>query len=116
MVFITNEESINKIYSKNDQFIILSDFKGWRDKITRKCKTCGDTKDVQARSLIELNKNGNVRKCSVCAARERAQKKRKTHEQFLKELYEINPDIEILSELHKMQQNMEYIACKFIER
>lgn len=109
MIFITNEEAINKIYSINDQFIILSDFKGWRDKITRKCKTCGDTRDVQARALIELDKNGNLRKCPVCAARERAQKKRKTHDQFLKELYEINPDIEILSEYIT---NSEKVKCK----
>lgn len=93
----------------NKQFLILSDFKGWREKITRKCKTCGDIREVQARALIEHNKNGNLRKCPVCAAKERAKDMRKTHEQFLKELYKINPYIEILS---KYSTNSEKIECK----
>lgn len=94
----THEEAVKKISELNTNFTVLSEFKGWREKITRQCNVCGDIREVHARSLIEKDKNGKVRGCAICVARERANKVRKTHEQFIKELAEINPNIEVLGE------------------
>ena len=93
----------------NPNVIILTEFNGWREYITRECKICGDVRKVKARSLIEKDKNGEIRKCVVCAAKERAKSKRKTHEQFIKELSKINFDIEILSEY---VSNFEKVKCR----
>lgn len=107
--YITKQENaINKIYDINPNFTLLSKFNGWREKITRKCNVCGDVRTVHARSLIE-KKNGKIRGCVVCVSRERALSKRKTHEQFLKELQSINSQIEVLD---KYVTNSDKIRCK----
>lgn len=99
MIAITKEEkAIKKMAEINPNFIVLSEFKGWREDIVRKCNVCGDIRTVQARTIIEKDKNGNVRKCPVCAAKERGKKLRKTQEQFIKELQGINDKIEIIGE------------------
>lgn len=48
--------------------------------------------------MVEQNAKGEPRKCPVCAARERALSRRKSHKQFVEEMKQINPNIEILSE------------------
>lgn len=111
MLKITHEEAIDKIYRANNNFIILSEFKGWREKIIRQCKVCGDIREVHARSLIELNKDGTTRGCMKCRAIERANNKRKTHEQFLKELHDVNKNIEILTEYISNNHN---VKCRCI--
>lgn len=97
MIYITKDE-INHILENHPYFEVLSEFKGLRKPILRKCKICGDIREVNARCLVEKDTNDNYRKCSICAAKERAKLKRKTHEQFVKEMQNINPNIEILSE------------------
>ena len=59
--------------------------------------------------MIERDKNGNVRGCVSCIAKERANKKRKTHEEFIKELKNVNPNIIILSEY---KTNNDKVKCK----
>lgn len=91
------EKAIQKINELNPNFTIISDFKGWREDIVRKCNICGDIRAVKARSLIEKNR-GQVRGCITCVAKERAKLKRKSHIQFIKELNDVNPNIEVLEE------------------
>ena len=64
---VEHEKAVKKIASINPNYTILSEFKGWREDITRKCNICGDIRMVKARSLIEKN-HGQVRMCPVCAA------------------------------------------------
>lgn len=110
MIIITiQEKAIKKIYDVNSNYTVLSEFKGWREDIVRKCNICGDIRTVKARSLVEKNKKGEIRKCPVCAARERGKSLRKTHKQFIKELSSINNNIEILS---KYITNSDKVKCK----
>ena len=88
---MSQDEFIAKVYFKNPDFEILSEYKGSRINVLRKCKACGDIREVQARTLLE------GRKCPVCAAKERALKLRKTNEQFIAELKNVNPNIEVLT-------------------
>ena len=97
MIYITKDE-INHILENHPYFEVLSEFNGLRKPILRKCKICGDIREVNARCLVEKDTNNNYRKCSICSAKERAKSKRKTHEQFIKEMQNINPNIEFLSE------------------
>ena len=109
IIITTQEKAIKKINDINPNYTVLSEFNGWREDITRKCNICGDIRTVKARSLVEKNKNGELRKCPVCVAIERAKSKRKTHEEFVEELYSIKPYIEILS---KYVTNSEKVKCR----
>lgn len=106
---LSQEDALKRIYDVNPTITILSEFKGWRKPIKRECNVCGDIRIVNAKSLVEKTKNGQVRKCPVCAARERALLKRKTNKQFISELYDINPNIEPLEEY---TTNDVYIRCR----
>ena len=94
---VNKDDAINKIHKANPNYTLLSDFNGWREDITRKCNICGDVRTVKARSLIEKN-HGKIRICPVCAAKERAKQKCKTHNKFIEELVSINPNIDVLDE------------------
>lgn len=105
---VKQENAIKKIESINPNYTVLSEFNGWREDITRKCNICGDIRTVKARSLIEKN-HGKVRMCPVCAAIERSKAKRKSHEQFVMELNNINSNIEVLGEY---ETNDKPLQCK----
>ena len=96
IIIISSEKAIQKIQNINPNFIILSEFKGWRENITRQCKVCGDIRTVHARCLIEKKKNGELRRCPACIAKEQSKLRRKSHEQFVHELNQINCNIKIL--------------------
>lgn len=97
MICITRKEIID-ILDNHPYYEILSEFKALRKPVIRKCKKCGDIKEINARNMVEKDSNGNYRKCPVCVAKERALLLRKTHEQFIEEMSIINPNIEIISE------------------
>lgn len=89
---MSTDEFKNKVHSCNPNLEVLSEYKGIRSKVLRRCKVCGDTREVTARTLL------SGRKCISCVAAERAKGLRKTHSQFVDELRQINCDIEILTE------------------
>lgn len=88
----TTEDFKKEVFDVNPNFEILSEYNGLRKKITRKCKVCGDVREVQARMLLDN------RGCQACVASKRGAKKRKSPIQFSTELFEVNPNIELLSE------------------
>lgn len=83
---------------------VLGEYKGGRKKILHKCILCGHKREVTPNSLFQT-KYG----CPKCAHITNGQKQMRTHEQFILELKEINPKIEILSEY---QGNNEKISCR----
>ena len=89
---MSQEEFVSKVSILNPQFEILSDYQGNISPVMRRCKICGDERYVSARSILEW------RGCVVCAAKKRAQNRRKSNGQFISEMNAINPDIIILSE------------------
>ena len=84
-MYITKDEIIY-ILDNHPFFEVLSEFHGLRKPVLRKCRSCGDTREVNARCLIEKDKFGNYRNCICCAAKERAKAIRKTHTQFINEI------------------------------
>ena len=108
MMYITKDEIIY-ILDNHPFFEVLSEFHGLRKPVLRKCRSCGDTREVNARCLIEKDKFGNYRNCICCAAKERAKAIRKTHTQFINEIKNINPNIEFLSEY---KSNNSKIVCR----
>ena len=103
MATMTNEEFRRKVLKVNSNFEVLSEYKGSREKILRRCKVCGDERVVNAGALLE------GRGCQVCVKKASAQKRKKTPEDFKKEVAKKQPNIELLSDYKSAQ---EYILCR----
>lgn len=97
---LTHEEFLNRIKIKNPNIEILSKYINSRTKIECKCKICGH---------IWYPKAGEIKGCPECDKLNRSNKLRKTHEQFIKELENINPYIEVLD---KYINNNTKIECR----
>lgn len=102
--FKTHEDFVKFVLEKYPSYEILSKYKGVRQDIVRRCKICGDTRTVKARALIEGHRG-----CLTCIARARGREKAKAHEQFVKEMKSVNPNIEILS---NYVANNQKVKCK----
>ncbi len=100
---MTHDEFIAKVMKKNPNFEVISKYTGKRDKVLRKCKICGDERYVGADHLL------TGRGCIKCKAKASASKKKKTPEDFVKEVAVKHPNIELLSDYKGAH---EYILCK----
>lgn len=90
---LTHEEFLNKFYEKNEHaqdIEILGTYINNKTKIRCRCKIDGYEWSVRPADLLR------GRGCPKCGEKRTAQKQAKTHEQFIKELHKISPDIEIL--------------------
>lgn len=83
---LTYEYVYNKLKERN--FTLLSDYKNTRTKIHVKCDTCGYEWDVRPNTLLN-----NVAGCPQCAG-----VIKKSTEDFIFELNNINPNIEIMND------------------
>ena len=101
----TTEDFKKEVFDVNPNSEILSEYNGLRKKITRKCKVCGDVREVQARMLLDN------RGCQACVASKRGAEKRKSPIQFSTELFEVNPNIELLSE-YTTNNSRVHCRCK----
>ena len=72
-----------KVRNKNPNIIILSEYKGQKEKVKIRCKKCGHEWEANGKSVLE----GSVG-CRVCAGSFSY-----SDEEFKKKLNEINPDI-----------------------
>ena len=86
----THEQFVKEMKVKNPKIEILGEYINNATKIKCKCLIEGNIWEVTPRNLI----SGNG--CPKCADINRVNKKRKSHEQYIKEVKIKNPDIEIL--------------------
>lgn len=93
---ITNEIFIDRLYNINPKIKPLEEYKKSNQKILVRCNVCNHEWQVAPASLLQGTG------CPCCADKNRNRNTRKTHEQFVKELKAINPNIEVLS---KYQRN-----------
>lgn len=87
---LTHEEFINRMKKINSDIEILGTYVNSSTEIKCKCKIDGYEWEATPGNL--LSGHG----CLKCARKKHAEQHRKTHEQFLHELKQINPDIEVL--------------------
>lgn len=83
----THEEYISELETKNKNVLILGKYINKRTRIETQCKSCGRIWMARPNDLLVGGK------CLYCAAKSR----RKTHDEFIAELNNINSNIEILS-------------------
>lgn len=103
---MSQADFIAKVAKTNPTFEVLSEYRGVRKPVLRRCTVCGDEREVSARMLFE------GRGCMVCVASARGKASRKTHEQFVSEVKAINPNIEICSEY---KTNNAKIRCRCLK-
>ena len=89
---LTHEEFLQKVYSKNKNIKVLSQYDGSQSLITRECLICGDIREVKARSLLEGYG------CKNCQNINTGDRNRFTQEQFEEKVKSMYPNIKILSE------------------
>lgn len=107
----THEQFMKDFHKKNphaNDIKIKSNYNGAREKIDCECLIDGHEWSPLAGNL--LGNHG----CPECAIRKRNEENTKTHEQFMKELYEKNPyskDIKIKSNYNGIEERMD-CECK----
>lgn len=99
----THEQFVNELYNKNPNIEVISPYINNSLKIECKCIICGHIWETRAGHLLKLHG------CPKCSCKKLADKKRKSHVQFSKELYQVNPYIDITSEYISTHQK---INCK----
>lgn len=90
----TNEEFISEMKIINPKVKIIGEYKNARTKVKCQClnSECGYIWETVARSLLQGSN------CPQCAIKNGALKRSKTHQQFIQEMNEVNPNIKILGQ------------------
>ena len=101
----THEEFIKEMSMKQPNIEVIGTYQGGQIKIKCKCKIDGHKWEATPNNL--LNGHG----CPVCGKKIKILKQRKTHEQFLQELQQVNPNIEVLG-TYKTGHNKILCRCK----
>ena len=87
---LTNEEFLNRMNEINSNIEILSEYKNSKVYMRCKCKIDGYEWDASPGNLLA------GKGCKMCHFRYLREIKLKPHEQFIREMYDINSDIEIV--------------------
>ena len=108
----THEEYIEEVKIKNPNVTVLGTYIGAREKILHKCNICG--KEWYATPTNILKGHG----CKSCSLKEAFKNNpktqitlRKSHEPYVEELYNSNPNIEILDK-YVTTEHKNHFRCK----
>lgn len=88
----THEEYVKQVYSINPQIEVVGEYKNVYTKILHKCKI--DQHEWMAIPSNILRGEG----CPICGRCSTAKSRRKTHEQYVNEVRNINPNIKVLEQ------------------
>lgn len=101
MVRKTHEQFILQMQMINPNITILSKYEKDNVKINCKCKICGFEWKSSPSNLLQ------GKGCKQCHYKKLSEIKMKSHEQFIKELSEINKDIKVLSKYNGRQNKVD---------
>jgi len=87
---ITHDEYIIKVKQVNENIIVLDKYNGYHKPIRHQCK-CGNDKWYVRPSNVLNNKT-----CKLCAIKRVIEAQVKKHDDYVKELYIFNPNINVL--------------------
>ena len=88
----TTEKFISALNKVNPAVIVRGEYKTSKSKILVECSVCGNKWSASPNTLLKGCG------CPTCNHKRGGLKIRKTHEQFVKELENINPDVEVIGE------------------
>lgn len=112
-IICSNKKSGDKRRKTNEQFLLelgritntitpLEPYKGALEKIWVQCSECGNKWHVEPHSLLQ------GKGCNVCGSVRGGIKHRKTHDQFVSELYEKYPNLVVNSQYITMYHNINF--------
>lgn len=94
-------EDIKRIHKGKISY--LNGYNETRSRVNMICNICGHTWSTLANHIINGKKTG----CAKCASRETANKNRKTHKQFVEDIYSIHrEDIEVIGTYKNMKSKV----------
>jgi len=99
----THEEFLAELYAKRTDIEVLEKYIGVKQKIKCKCKKCNNEWYVTPDNLL------SGRGCPMCRDKKLANDRIKSLNQFVSDLYIINPGIEIIGDYSGARKN---IKCK----
>lgn len=102
----THEQFMQELHEVNphaNNIQVLGTYVKGKTKLKVRCKVCGHEWETIPNNLLQGHG------CPKCGKKQSIQKQTKTHDQFIKELQEINPDIEVLG---TYVNNSTKILCK----
>ncbi|RAP49356.1 MAG: hypothetical protein BZ138_07770 [Methanosphaera sp. rholeuAM270] len=104
----THEQFLAEMKEKHPDMKVLSKYISNKTKVKVKHLPCGREFEMSPGSLLA------GRGCSVCNRKQRIMNSRKTHSQFIEEMQQIHPDIEVLSEYinSKSKVKVRHIPCQ----
>lgn len=105
----THKEFIEQLNKISNTVVVLSTYVNDGTKVKCQCKICGNTFEQTPNHLLKGVK------CPVCSKKQMGLNKRKTHQDFVKELNKINQDIELLSEYTRSTDKIT-VRCKLCGR
>lgn len=83
---------VSRVTRLNPNIEVLSTYTGANQTVKVKCKSCGHSWNTKAENLLQ------GRDCPLCAIKKRADKRRKTTEEYASELFSIHPNLSVLGE------------------
>lgn len=101
----THEKYILELAIINPMVVTLEKYIGTHTKILHKCKICGHEWRVCPSELLSGSK------CPECSKLASAIKRRKSHDKYIKEVCEINPNIEVIEEYRGTETKIRH-KCK----
>ena len=101
----THEQFVSELALVNSKILVLEHYTGNRNKLMTKCQVCNHEWKATPHDL--LSGHG----CPKCGLVKQQNAQRKTHEQFLLELEQVNPGIEILDEYVNNHRKVKF-GCK----
>ncbi len=101
MVRKTHEQFILQMNEVNKNIEILTEYKKDSVKVKCRCKACGFEWESRPSNLLR------GKGCKQCHFKKLSSIKMKPHEQFVKELYEINKDIKVLGKYSGRQNKVD---------
>lgn len=99
----THEEFLQQMQKINDNIEIFSKYETCNTIISCRCKICGYEWETKADNLLQS------KGCKQCSFNKMREIRLKSHDQFIKDVYKVNKNIEILSKYSGAKNNVE---CK----
>lgn len=105
---ITNVEIfLDELSKKGLPIELIGEYKGSGKKTTFRCKTCGNEWEAQPYAVLHYKSLG----CIKCRDKDQGKRKRKTHDQYVRELSLVNPNIEVIESYQTAQSKIAH-RCK----
>lgn len=83
---------LDELSKKGLPIELIGEYKGSGKKTNFRCKTCGNEWEAQPYAVLHYQSLG----CIKCRDKDQGKRKRKTHDQYTKELSLVNPNIEVI--------------------